>query len=62
MLMLQPKIYRELDFCKLKVTFAYMRARAVFQRSAGKGVEELLFGDLPNIFLISYFSDGQQDT
>ena len=31
-----------------------MRARAVFQRSAGKGVVELLFGDLPIIFNVMF--------
>ena len=31
------------------VQCAYIRARAVFQRSAGKGVEEELFGDLEHI-------------
>ena len=29
-------------------TVAHMRASAVFHRSAGKGVAELLFGDLTN--------------
>ena len=33
---------------------AHMRARAVFQRSAGKGVVELLFGDLPIIFNVMF--------
>ena len=41
------------DFNEL-ATIAYMRARAVFQRSAGKGVVELLFGDLPIIFNVMF--------
>ena len=36
-------VYSKLSFT---IIVAYMRASAVFHRSAGKGVAELLFGDL----------------